>query len=532
MRYLLLLPLVSATPLCRDNHEQCFFWAQVGECETAQGFMLATCAAACSHCDIGTADGDDEAEEDPHVRPTLIGQHVISLGQGSAEPIPFPLRHHDPIIALEAGELHLIMLMQSGLVMTFGDDSMGQLGHPRIARATPVTRRQPRPVLWPAPLTQRHARAVSAGRMYSGALLVDGTFVAWGDNTHSQCGVPAEMTPMDSAPLELEALSLIVAVPMKVPFAKPLKAISLGEVHSLVLTTDGEVWAIGDGSFGAACNVTADAAAGDEVFTRCDLGLEEGESVSSIAAGAFHSIVTTSLGRVLTWGDNTHGQLGPGRKRGYVYNMLQEAQAGAASDEDLREEIESAVVIGEMNLPLIHAEGVSALRTRSFHTAALTDQGRLLMWGDNAYGQLGSEPRNTSAVGDSEMALPLGPHQDFFAQSVALGEFHTLAIDNGSRLFSFGLNTRHELHRIPGAQWDSLPSAVSLPLSEGERLELLTAGAHFGAITSSDGHLYIWGEQPLVADTRHRANRDSRVDEAGGGAWGAVGAGAAAAAAA
>lgn len=62
---------------------------------------------------------------------------------------------------------------------------------------------------------------------------------------------------MDPAPLELEAISSVVAVPMKVPFPKQLRAISLGEVHSLMLTVDGEVWAVGDGSFGAACNVSS-----------------------------------------------------------------------------------------------------------------------------------------------------------------------------------------------------------------------------------------------------------------------------------
>lgn len=105
-----------------------------------------------------------------------MGQHVISLGQGSPEPLPFDLlqMHVDPIVALEAGELHIIMQLQSGLVMTFGDDSMGQLGQPRIARSTPVTRRGPLPIHWP----QRGSggtKAISAGRMYSGALLTDGS---------------------------------------------------------------------------------------------------------------------------------------------------------------------------------------------------------------------------------------------------------------------------------------------------------------------------------------------------------------------
>jgi alpha-tubulin suppressor-like RCC1 family protein len=34
------------------------------------------------------------------------------------------------------------------------------------------------------------------------------------------------------------------------------------------------------------------------------------EAIVSLASGRFHSILLTSQGRVFTWGDNTHGQLG------------------------------------------------------------------------------------------------------------------------------------------------------------------------------------------------------------------------------
>ena len=117
---------------------------------------------------------------------------------------------------------------------------------------------------------------------------------------------------MYPAPPELDALSLIVAVPMRVPFPRAIAAFSLGEVHSLILTTDGEVWSFGDGSFGATCNVTEPfhSRVVPEQFGLCELGLHEGERIVSLVAGAFHSTVLTSDDRVLVWGDNTHGQLG------------------------------------------------------------------------------------------------------------------------------------------------------------------------------------------------------------------------------
>ena len=484
----------AALPPCLDRHEQCHMWAQIGECEVA-AFMALNCPVSCGHaCLTPGTTADSQAL-----------QQVVMLGARSDERIAFP-GPRQAIAEMHAGELHLVLRLASGVVLTFGDDSMGQLGSPRIARATPVTRRPPSRVFWPPPYTHLRAVAVGAGRMTSGALLSDGSLILFGDNSRGQCGVPPEQTPMDPAPPELDALSLIVAVPMRVPFPRAIAAFSLGEVHSLILTRDGELWSFGDGSFGATCNGTEPFHVVPEQFGLCELGLHEGERIVSLVAGAFHSTVLTSDDRVLVWGDNSHGQLGSSRKAGYVYSSLHEAQRRGSEDVDeveLQEELERAQTISEMTLPRITGEGFVKLTSRAFHSAAITDAGRLLLWGDNGYGQLGIEPANHSAVGQSDFAVPLGPAVGFFARQVALGELHSLALDNASRLFSFGSNSRHELHRMRGASFDAFPQPTArLPLAADETLELLAAGAHFGAVTSSHGHVYVWGEPPLAADPR------------------------------
>ena len=88
------------------------------------------------------------------------------------------------------------------------------------------------------------------------------------------------------------------------------------------------------------------------------------------------------------------------------------------------------------------------------HTATVaygrTSEGRLWLWGDNSYGQLGVEPSNTSSVGESKLHAPLGPAQGVVVQRMALGEHHTYAITNASELFSFGYNERHQLGRCNG----------------------------------------------------------------------------------
>ena len=83
---------------------------------------------------------------------------------------------------------------------------MGQLGLPSVARRAPWPEWPPLRVPLRAgggePASQLRATAVGAGRLYSGALLSDGTLLLWGDNSHSQCGLDALDTPIEAAPVD------------------------------------------------------------------------------------------------------------------------------------------------------------------------------------------------------------------------------------------------------------------------------------------------------------------------------------------
>ena len=382
-----------SVPPCVDNDALCFMWSQVGECESSnRNYMRLRCARSCGICDA--------SQPPPAGTPKVV---VLDGPASSQEVIPFPLSRSDPVVEMAAGELHLVLRLASGAVLTFGDDSMGQLGQPKLGRALPQTRRAPEKVEWPPPNTGKAAVAIGAGRMYSAALLADGTLMLWGENTHGQCGVPTEYTAMDAAPAELLSLSMVTSVPMQLALKSPVKAFSLGEMHSLVLTTDGAVHSFGDGTFGATCNRTEEemleeaeaeqaSAEGKPIVTseltarlngfKCNLPLEPGENVTALTAGGFHSLITTSAGRVLGWGDNTHGQLGSDRKYGFIYSLLQDAQAPGGesiTDDELDRELDAAFLIAEVPLHLLAGETVLKLMTRSFHTAALTSLGRLLV---------------------------------------------------------------------------------------------------------------------------------------------------------
>jgi alpha-tubulin suppressor-like RCC1 family protein len=417
-----LLVVLSASP-CVDFDPLCFTWSLIGECDNTNAkFMELRCASSCGLCTASeTLKGDDP-------RVVVLGSS-FSFAAKDIDGIPFPAVRRDPIVEMAAGELHLVLRLSSGIVLTFGDDSMGQLGQQKLARRVTLTRRAPAQMHWPAPLTGLPAVAVGAGRMYSAALLRDGSMMVWGENSHSQCGVHVDQTPIDASPADLLSLSAISAVPLRVPLPQGVSVarFSLGEFHTILLTTAGDVYAFGDPSFGATCNRTdddeadamqnsdkadthgdahGDASGGADLLVkpfRCNLPLRPGENVTEVVAGSFHSMVVTSSGRVLVWGDNSHGQLGVARRRGFIYSLMQDAQQPGSdiSDEELDRELDDAFEIAELDVGLYAHERLLALWTRTFHSAALSDHGRLILWGDNAYGhapRAGQQPVRVQGI--------------------------------------------------------------------------------------------------------------------------------------
>lgn len=513
---LVLSVLLTAT--CRDSREACYLWSTVGECESNQQYMAANCVASCGLCDeveeetqqlVVAAGG---ATERPGTSALLrdTGDASIVLVRSTVadiELLPIGIVPPDRIVALEAGELHLVMLTANGAVITWGDGRMGQLGRPSSPSRTPFTQRLPGRMQWPLPTAaDAPAIGISAGHMHSAAVLHGGALMMWGDNSHSQCGVAIEETPFHAAPLDLEMLDAVVAMPLQVPLPAVAAAVSCGEVHTLVLTVDGDVYAFGDNGYGQCGNVT------EHVTTEpllVPLPLDAGETATAVHAGAFHSLVTTSTGRLLAFGDNSYGQLGSARQKGFMHSLMQEAQAGVRElDEDAFEtELAHAASVEPIELHLEPGETLAAATTFAFHSAALTDRGRLLMWGDNSYGQLGIEAANKSEIGSSHSAVPVSPASGSFASAVALGEYHTLVLTNASEVLSFGLNDRHQLARMRGAQWDSFPSEARWrgPLPD-EGVEpppaAVVSSAFFSAILSSQGHVFVWGEMPLGGGRR------------------------------
>jgi alpha-tubulin suppressor-like RCC1 family protein len=128
------------------------------------------------------------------------------------------------VVAIAAGGYHSLALTTNGNVYAWGLSNYGQVGNGSTWRSyVPV-------------LVLTNASAIFAGSFNSFAIKNDGTVWAWGYNGYGQLGDGTYGCPI--VPKEITSLSYVTS------------KIASGNFHTLVLKTDGSVWAMGNNDYG------------------------------------------------------------------------------------------------------------------------------------------------------------------------------------------------------------------------------------------------------------------------------------------
>ena len=203
------------------------------------------------------------------------------------------------VTAVAAGADHSVALTSTGELFAWGNNIWGQLGD----GTTAPLRDQPTAVIMSGALAGKTVTAIASGENHTLALTSDGQLFAWGNNEFGQLGDGTgfhRLTP--------------VAVVMSGALAgKTVSAIAAGYHHSLALTSDGLVFAWGEnfrGQLGDGTGVDRNAPV---AVVNSGFNAElAGKTVVAIAAGEGHSVVLTSDGGLFAWGWNSNGQLGSG----------------------------------------------------------------------------------------------------------------------------------------------------------------------------------------------------------------------------
>lgn len=135
---------------------------------------------------------------------------------------------------------------------------------------------------------------LSMGVGHSLAVTEHGQLLTWGLNDNGQLG--HTISESSSIPKPFTGVRDLVFV-----------RVAAGSAHSLALTSCGNVYSAGQGTFGALGHGVSE----DLMEFKLLRGLF-GFGVIQVECGEFHSAALTSEGGVWTWGRGKHGQLGLG----------------------------------------------------------------------------------------------------------------------------------------------------------------------------------------------------------------------------
>jgi alpha-tubulin suppressor-like RCC1 family protein len=285
----------------------------------------------------------------------------------------------------------------------FGRGTSGRLGD-----STTVNRLLPTPVKdLNNVLFGKTIASSCAGDKHSMLLTTDGKLFGFGFNAYGQLGNGDYITQL--APVAVDMTGELAG--------KNVTQVTCGVTHTLVLTSDGKLFA-----FGWPSRIGNDTATVTNVPVRVDMtGVLADKTVIQISSGGgYHSAVLTIDGLVATFGDNDYGQLGVGDDVARPLPVLVDTSGELAS------------------------ETVTYVSAGYAHTMVTTLSGKVFGFGKNDYGQLGLG--NQEGLKYVPYAVDMtGKLADKTVTQVAAGEGHTLVLTSEGRAYSFGWNDYSQL---------------------------------------------------------------------------------------
>ncbi len=298
--------------------------------------------------------------------------------------------------AVVAGHDHTLAITTKGKVFAWGVGGNGQLGLGDYqARMVPTA------VSLPGPAVQ-----VAAGWGHSLALLADGRVFAWGNNVSGQLG---------------DGTTTMRNTPGAIPGVSTATFIACGYDHNLMAKADQSVWLWGYNGLGQLGQ-------GDKVNRLNPVSIPAAASqIANVALGELHTLLVLTSGQLHGCGDNGYGQLGlPSSSTEYLtLTSLKSGVLGA------RAFALYSVILGSDGVPYGTGENVygqlgdGSLTTRSgwvpmstaglpagttlkdvmpgqYHTLFLGSQGSVASVGYNWYGQLGLGAATTTSYTASQ----------------------------------------------------------------------------------------------------------------------------------
>lgn len=336
---------------------------------------------------------------------------------------------------VDCGVRHASLVTRNGEVFTWGEDSGGRLGH-----GTREDSVHPRLV---ESLAACNIDFVACGEFHSCAVTTTGELYTWGDGTHN-VGLLGHGTDVGHW------------IPRRISGALEglqIAYVSCGTWHTALITSMGQLFTFGDGSFGVLGH-------GDLKSISCPREVESlsGLKTIAVACGVWHtaaivevivtqSSATVSAGKLFTWGDGDKSRLGHGDKEARlkptcVASLIDYDFYRVACGHSLTVGLTTSgkvwsmgnSVYGQLGNPnsdgrpclvedKIASEHVLQVACGSYHVAVLTSRSEVFTWGKGANGRLGH-----GDIEDRKVPTPVEALRDRAVRHLACGANFTAAI--------------------------------------------------------------------------------------------------------
>ncbi|XP_078618718.1 X-linked retinitis pigmentosa GTPase regulator-like isoform X2 [Branchiostoma floridae x Branchiostoma japonicum] len=259
-------------------------------------------------------------------------------------------------------------------------------------------------------------------------------------------------------------------------------AVACGDEHTALVTENGRLYTFGSndwGQLGLGHTKTASKPS-------CVKSLKH-EKAKLVACGRSHTLIATEDGKLYAFGNNGETQLG-------VTGMQTSP---------------SPVLVESMT-----AQNIIALSAGTDHSAALTGDGKVYVWGGGSEGQLGLGEDTT------ECTEPTLLDFDSKAISISCGYYHTAVVTEDGNLYTFG-ETEYGKLGLNNSDLDSSDTPQKVTGIKEKVKFVVCGGGHTTAIAES-GAVYTFGNGAsgqlghgnslLESPTPHRVERFRDAD--------------------
>ncbi|KAG6654320.1 hypothetical protein CIPAW_05G137000 [Carya illinoinensis] len=340
---------------------------------------------------------------------------------------------------IACGGRHAILVTRQGEIFSWGEESGGRLGHGVEADFS-------HPKLIDT-LSGMNVELVACGEYHTCAVTFSGDLYTWGDGTHNsgQLGHGSEASHW--IPKKVGGLMEGIHV----------SNVSCGPWHTAIVTSAGQLFTFGDGSFGALGH-------GDHSSTNIPREVEtlKGQQTMKVACGVWHTAAVvdvqnessvsgpsghSSWGMLFTWGDGDKGRLGHG-------------------------DVE----------PRLLPECVAALVNENIHqlacghnlTVVLTTSGQVYTMGSTAYGQLGrpvSDGKVPGRVG--------GKIADSSIDEISCGSYHVAVLTSKTEVYTWGKGSNGQLGH---GDYDHRNTPTLVNFLKDKQVKNVVCGSNFTAV--------------------------------------------------